>query len=63
LSNPFLALLCVLFFCCTVATFVSHTVASLILMPIITSIGISLGIPEQMVVGSAFASKKQFVFL
>jgi di/tricarboxylate transporter len=26
-------------------------------MPIITSIGISLGIPEQMVVGSAFASK------
>lgn len=57
LQNPFLALICVLFFCCLVATFVSHTVASLILMPIITSIGVSLEIPEEMVLGSAFASK------
>eukprot|EP00599_Poterioochromonas_sp_BG-1_P000069 CAMPEP_0173146114 /NCGR_PEP_ID=MMETSP1105-20130129/8290_1 /TAXON_ID=2985 /ORGANISM="Ochromonas sp., Strain BG-1" /LENGTH=531 /DNA_ID=CAMNT_0014060233 /DNA_START=102 /DNA_END=1697 /DNA_ORIENTATION=+ len=55
LSSPFLALICVLFFCCTVATFVSHTVASLILMPIITSIGLSLDIAQPMVVGSAFA--------
>lgn len=62
LSSPFLALICVLFFCCTVATFVSHTVASLILMPIITSIGLSLDIAQPMVVGSAFASKKIFRF-
>jgi phosphate transporter len=56
-DSAFWALICVLFFCCTVATFVSHTVASLILMPIITSIGTSFNIPEPMVIGAAFASK------
>jgi di/tricarboxylate transporter len=42
-------------FCGTIATFVSHTVASIILMPIIAKIGVSLAIPQVVVVGSAFA--------
>ena len=54
-SSPWLALLCVLFFCGTIATFVSHTVASIILMPIIVRIGVSMHMPEVMVIGSAFA--------
>lgn len=55
LAQPWLAFFCVLAFCCTVATFVSHTVASLILMPIIASIGRTLDMPEAVVLGAAFA--------
>ena len=56
LDQPWLALMCILFFCGGVATFVSHTVAAIILMPVISRIGVSLAIPEMVVVGSAFAS-------
>jgi phosphate transporter len=52
-----LPLLYIIFFCGIVATFVSHTVAAVILMPIITHIGIIMHIPEAMTIGSAFASK------
>jgi phosphate transporter len=55
LSNPWLAFIFILLFSGSVATFVSHTVASLILMPIIVNIGITLGIPKMMVIGTAFA--------
>lgn len=56
LEHPWLALMCILFFCGGIATFVSHTVAAIILMPVIARIGVSLAIPEMVVVGSAFAS-------
>ncbi len=55
LQNPWLAVVCIFFFAGTVSTFVSHTVASIILMPVISRIGVTLGIPEVVVVGSAFA--------
>jgi phosphate transporter len=55
MKNPWLALVCILFFAATVATFVSHTVAALILLPIISKIGSDLGIPEVTVIGSALA--------
>lgn len=55
LGAPWMALVIILLFCLTAATFVSHTVASLILMPVIATIGISLGMPEIAVMGSAFA--------
>jgi di/tricarboxylate transporter len=57
LASPWMALVVILLFCLAAATFVSHTVASLILMPVIASLGVSLGIPEIAVIGSAFASK------
>lgn len=57
LSKPWLAFAMILCFCNTTATFVSHTVASLILMPIIASIGMTLDMPQEVVIGSAFASK------
>jgi phosphate transporter len=57
LRQHWLALFCILLFCGCIATFISHTVAAIILMPIIARIGISLAIPEVVVVGSAFASK------
>jgi phosphate transporter len=52
-----MALVIILLFCLTAATFVSHTVASLILMPVISTLGISIGMPEIAVMGSAFAGK------
>lgn len=55
LENPWLALIFILFFVMTISTFVSHTVSSIILMPIIARIGVSLQIPEVVVIGSAFA--------
>eukprot|EP00981_Chlorochromonas_danica_P001007 scaffold233_cov174-Ochromonas_danica.AAC.47 len=55
LNDPWLSFVIILCFACGVATFVSHTVASLILMPIIASIGLSLEIPQVLVIGSAFA--------
>eukprot|EP01041_Mallomonas_annulata_P008599 gene8599-17737_t len=54
-SQPWVALLIILFFMCGVSTFVSHTVASIILMPIIANIGVSLHMPEIVTIGSAFA--------
>jgi len=55
LDKPWLALLYILFFCGVIATFVSHTVASIILMPVISSIGAQAGLPEVVTIGSAFA--------
>lgn len=55
LGSPWLSFVLILCFACGVATFVSHTVASLILMPIITAIGMTLEIPQALVIGSAFA--------
>lgn len=57
MQSPWLALVCILMFAATVATFVSHTVAALILLPIITKIGVNLGIAEVTVIGAALASK------
>ena len=57
LDNPWVALVIILLFCLTAATFVSHTVASLILMPLISTLGVAMGMPEIAVIGSAFASK------
>jgi phosphate transporter len=54
-DKPWIALVYILLFCGTIATFVSHTVASIILMPIIARIGVSMKIPEVVVIGSAFA--------
>lgn len=55
LSSPWVAAVCVVVFCGAVATFVSHTVASLILMPIVTSVGQTIGRTQIVVIGSAFA--------
>ncbi|RYH12506.1 hypothetical protein EON65_38140 [archaeon] len=55
LDSPWLAFVIILLFSCSVATFISHTVASLILMPIIYSIGETLNIPQALVIGSAFS--------
>lgn len=57
LSHPWQALTCILMFCGLVATFVSHTVAAIILMPVISRIGTSLDLPEVVVMGAAFSSK------
>jgi len=54
-NSPWLSFVVILFFACGVATFISHTVASLILMPIIASIGKSVGMPEVMMIGCAYA--------
>lgn len=54
-EHPLLALIIIFFFCLFLATFVSHTVASLILMPVISTIGITLEMPEEAVIGSALA--------
>jgi di/tricarboxylate transporter len=59
-GEPWLALLLILCFSASVATFVSHTVAALILLPVISTIGVSLGFPVVAVVGSAFAGVTLF---
>ena len=59
LDHAWFALLIILLFCLTAATFVSHTVASLILMPVIANLGVNLGMPQVAVIGSAFAGKYQ----
>jgi phosphate transporter len=55
LDRPWIALVYILLFCASISTFVSHTVASIILMPVIARIGVSMQIPEVVVIGSAFA--------
>lgn len=55
LDAPWIALIMIILFTLTTATFVSHTVAALILMPVISTLGITLGTPEVAVIGSAFA--------
>lgn len=57
LDSPWQALFCIILFAGTIATFVSHTVAALILLPIISKIGVDLGIPTVTVICSALASK------
>lgn len=52
-----MAYLIILTFAITIATFISHTVASLILMPIIMMIGMTLKMPEVVVISSAFAGE------
>jgi phosphate transporter len=54
---PWVALVIILLCCLSAATFISHTVAALIFMPIISTLGVRLGMPEIAVIGSAFASK------
>lgn len=54
-QSPWLALLFILTFCGTIATFVSHTVASIILMPVIAHIGVTIDMPVTTTIGSAFA--------
>lgn len=54
-SSPWLALPMILCFMCTVSTFVSHTVASIILMPVIANVGTTLGMPQEVTIGAAFA--------
>ena len=54
-SQPWVALLIILSFICAVSTFVSHTVASIILMPVIARIGVALHMPEIVTIGAAFA--------
>jgi len=62
LGEPWMALVIILLFCLAAATFVSHTVASLILMPVIATLGISIGMPEVTVMGSAFAGTTFFYY-
>lgn len=57
LEYPWLSLVYILLFTLAVATFVSHTVASLIMMPIISNIGLQLKMPEIVVMSTAFAGK------
>ena len=55
LTHPWLALLLILCFTMGVATFVSHTVASIILMPIVANISVVMNMPEVVTIGAAFA--------
>jgi len=55
LDDKLFAMLTIFSFAAAVATFVSHTVASLILMPVITQVGISLEAPQPVVIGTALA--------
>jgi phosphate transporter len=55
LQYPWAAMLCIMLFTCVVSTFVSHTVAAIILMPLIVSIGVELGGAKLLVIGAAFA--------
>ncbi len=54
-QNEWLALCAILCFVCIVGTFISHSVAAIILMPIIVRMGIHLKMPEVVVIGSALA--------
>lgn len=56
-DSSYTALLCVLAFAMAIATFVSHTVAAIIVFPVITKVGVDMGCPEVMVIGSALAGK------
>ena len=47
-----IAILC---FVCGIGTFVSHSVAAIILMPVIVKLGMHLEMPEVVVIGSALA--------
>lgn len=62
LDQPFIAFALVLCFCMTVATFISHTVASLILLPIILAVGQTLGMAEVVIMCSAFTSESLALF-
>jgi di/tricarboxylate transporter len=55
MDSPRVAVLIVLMFVCLVSTFVSHTVAALILIPLVLKLGVSMHIPAVMVICSAFA--------
>lgn len=62
-ASPWISLFYLLCFCTAVSTFVSHTVAAIILLPIVTTVGISLDIPEVVVISCAFAGKDISCFL
>ena len=55
LNDRLLAMLTIFTFAGVVATFVSHTVAALILMPIISQVGVSLEAPAPLVIGTALS--------
>ena len=57
LDEPWVALIYILLFTGVIATFVSHTVAALIILPIVTKVGITMQLPEHIVISSAFAGK------
>lgn len=54
-EHKWVSMCCIFFFSASVATFVSHTVASIILMPVIGQIGVQLEAPAEVVIGSALA--------
>lgn len=55
LKKPWIAFIYILFFFLIVSTFISHTIVSIMLMPLITRIGVSMQIPEVIVIGSTLA--------
>ena len=55
LDEPWVALIYILLFTGIIATFVSHTVAALIILPIVTKVGITMNMPEHIVISAAFA--------
>jgi len=54
-AYPWFSLVQILFLVLVTATFISHTVAAIILLPIIGDMGVTLGLPETVVMGSAMA--------
>ncbi len=54
-DHPWFAMLQILFLVLITATFISHTVAAIILLPIICNMGLTLGWPEIVVMGAAMA--------
>ena len=55
LEHKWFSMCCIFFFSASVATFVSHTVASIILMPVIGQIGVQLEAPAEVVIGTALS--------
>ena len=54
-NNKWFTLIAILCFVCGIGTFVSHSVAAIILMPVIVRVGMHLEMPEVVVIGSALA--------
>ena len=55
MDSPRIAVLMVISFVCLVSTFVSHTVAALILIPMVLKLGVIMNLPAVLVICSAFA--------
>eukprot|EP00640_Fibrocapsa_japonica_P000966 CAMPEP_0113945436 /NCGR_PEP_ID=MMETSP1339-20121228/45883_1 /TAXON_ID=94617 /ORGANISM="Fibrocapsa japonica" /LENGTH=810 /DNA_ID=CAMNT_0000951017 /DNA_START=58 /DNA_END=2491 /DNA_ORIENTATION=- /assembly_acc=CAM_ASM_000762 len=61
-DNRWLMLVLVLFVAMVIATFVSHTVAAIILMPLVVKIGVDFGMAEALGVSTAFAVSAAMAF-